>query len=103
MENIAIIKSLSLFNEKASKLSRLSFTKEIFKCSTGVTIKINRKNDGFYELTQERRGPFEEAIDAFVLTIRFFIQDNESVSLRNIAKIYEVAPIELKLKKNLPC
>jgi len=99
MENIAIIKSLSLFNEKASKLSRLSFTKEIFKCSTGVTIKINRKNDGFYELTQERRVPFEEAIDAFVLTIRFFIQDNESVSLRNIAKIYEVAPIELKLKE----
>jgi hypothetical protein len=99
MKNVEIIKSLSLFNEKAAKLARLSFTKEIFKHNSGVTIKINRRNDGFYELTQERRGPLEEAIDAFVLTIRFFIQDNENVSLRNIARIYEVAPIEEQLKE----
>ena len=99
MKNSEIIKSLELFNEKAEKLARLSFIETIFKYNSGVSIKISKREDGLYDLIQERRGPLEEAIDAFVLTIRFFIQDNEPISLRRLTKIYDVAPIEKKLKE----
>jgi len=99
MKNSEIIKLLELFNEKAEKLARLSFVETIFKYNSGVSIIINKRDDGLYDLTQERRGPLEEAIDAFVLTIRFFIQDNEPISLRRLAKTYEMAPIEKKLKE----
>ena len=37
--------------------------------------------------------PDDEAIDAFVLTLRFFIQDNEPTSLRNTSKLYASLPI----------
>lgn len=99
MKNSEIIKLLELFNEKAEKLARLSFVETIFKNNSGVSIIISKRDDGLYDLTQERRGPLEEAIDAFVLTIRFFIQDNEPISLRRLAKTYEIAPIEKKLKE----
>lgn len=99
MKNSEIIKSLELFNEKAKKLSRLSFPETIFKYNSGVSIKISKRDDGLYDLIQERRGPLEEAIDAFVLTIRFFIQDNELISFRRLAEIYDMAPIEKKLKE----
>ena len=99
MKNIEIIKLLELFNEKAEKLARLSFIETIFKYNSGVSIKISKRDDGLYDLIQERRGPLEEAIDAFVLTIRFFIQDNEPISFRRLAEIYDMAPIEKKLKE----
>jgi len=98
MKNSEIIKLLELFNEKVEKLVRLSFVETIFKYNSGVSIKISKREDGLYNLVQERRGPLEEAIDAFVLTIRFFIQDNEPISLRRLAKTYEIAPIKKKLK-----
>jgi hypothetical protein len=63
-----------------------------------VTISGQRKNDGSFELTSERRGPSQEAIDAFVLTFRFFIQDNERSSFRNIAAVYDTSNIENELK-----
>ena len=99
MKNSEIIKTLELFNEKAEKLARLSFIETIFKYNSGVSIKISKREDGLYDLIQERRGPLEEAIDAFVLTIRFFIQNNEPISFRGIAEIYDIAPIEKKLKE----
>jgi len=99
MKNSEIIKSLELFNEKAEKLARLSFIETMFKYNSGVSIKISKRDDGLYDLIQERRGPLEEAIDAFVLTIRFFIQDNEPISFRRLAEIYDMAPIEKKLKE----
>jgi len=99
MKNSTIIKSLELFNEKAEKLARLSFIETIFKYNSGVSIKISKRDNGLYDLIQERRGPLEEAVDAFVLTIRFFIQDNEPISLRRLAEIYDIAPIEKKLKE----
>jgi len=66
---------------------------------TGVTMKIEKRHDGLFDLTQERTGPLEEAIDAFVLTMRFFIQDNEPTSFRQLAQHYDCASIEGSLKK----
>ena len=96
MKNSEIIKSLLLFNEKADKLERLSFIETIFKYDSGASITINKRDDGLYDLIQERRGPLEEAIDAFVLTMRFFIQDNEPISFRNLTKLYDCGLIDKK-------
>jgi hypothetical protein len=98
MKNDNIIHSLKLFDEKADKLERLSFVETVFKYTSGVSIKINKREDGLYDLIQERTGPLDEAIDAFVLTFRFFIQDNEPISFRNLADLYERAPIDKRLK-----
>lgn len=94
-----IIEGLSLFNEKTEKLFRLSFIKAMFETKSGASLSGRAKEDGTFELSAKRSGPGEEAIDAFVLTFRFFIQDNEKISLRNLAKFYESPQIEINLGK----
>lgn len=95
MDN-SYLQTLKLFNDKAEKLNGLSFTKEVTTKKHGV--KLSFKEDG--SVSVKRRGPGGEAMDAFVLTLRFFIQDNEKSSLRNLAKIYENLPI-LDQKKDI--
>lgn len=85
------INDLKFFNEKATKLENCSFTDMVFNQDTGFTISF--KNDEQPLIKIQRRGPSDEAIDAFVLTFRFFIQDNEKSSFRNMAAIYEQLPI----------
>ena len=84
-----------LFNEKAEKLLKLSFTKDIFNKDSGVHFSWKRDE----ALKVKRTGPGDEAIYAFVLTFRFFIQDNEKISFRNIARIYTNLDIENNLKR----
>jgi hypothetical protein len=48
----------------------------------------------------ERALPDQDAIDAFVLTFRFFIQKREVSSFRHLAKVYEKLPISPQLKQN---
>jgi hypothetical protein len=95
-----IAKAFRLFNEKADKLARLSFMDKMHHPDSGVSISFERTNEkggGF--IKQERRGPEEEAIDAFVLTFRYFIQNNESTSLANMEKYYLEAPIDPTLQQ----
>jgi hypothetical protein len=99
MSDIDEIKNaLSLFNDKADKLFRLSFVKTMFETQTGVTLSWKAKEDGSYSEMHERRGPEEEAIDAFVLTFRYFIQDNEESSFRKMAGHYENLPLDISFK-----
>jgi hypothetical protein len=84
MEKLTIIKSLNLFNEKARRLESLSFVEAVTQ-GYGVTIAGDTDKGGTYK----NQGPNDEAIDAFVLTFRFFIQDNEKISFRNMARIYQ--------------
>lgn len=81
------IESIKLFNEKVEKLKDSSFSKQVFSQSTGIDFSMGvGKNKPVFV---RRRGPVGESIDAFVLTFRFFIQDNEKTSLKNIQKIYD--------------
>jgi hypothetical protein len=89
---------LNLFNEKAEKLSKLSFANIMFNTNTGTSFSAKRKDDGQVEITSERRGPNEESIDAFVFTFRYFIQDNEKSSFRNLARYYENDKISSELR-----
>src|SRR5438552_9626672 len=44
-------------------------------------------------LTIEKRGADEEAILALATTMRFFVQETDGISLRQIAEIYESLPV----------
>lgn len=86
-----------LFNEKADKLVRLSFLDKMNHPDSGVSISFNAEEGEFVK--EVRRGPEEEAIDAFVLTFRYFIQDKEATSFANMEKLYLGAPLDPGLQK----
>jgi hypothetical protein len=46
----------------------------------------------------ETRLPNQQEIGEFVLTFRFFIQDNERCSLRNLRRLYETMPVSSELR-----
>lgn len=89
------IDRLKLFNEKAKRLLNSRFVEY-----------IRRKKRISFEVHGERGKPIktfrilpdQDAIDAFVLTFRYFIQDNERCSFGNLAKTYSksVIPSEMK-------
>lgn len=69
-----------LYREKADKLLASTFAKEMAK-PTGVDISWTEEGQ-----VAVHRGPGQESIDAYLLTFRFFIQGNESISFRNMGK-----------------
>ena len=83
------IQALELFNEKADRLLNSAFVRALTSRQTEVTISGRRQENGSFETSSEFRGPSSDAVDAFILTFRFFIQKNEPTSLRNIARIYD--------------
>ena len=91
--------ALEFYNEKAEKLLSLSFTESVRKRKTGLLISATRNADGDLVSTSERRGPPPESIDAFVLTFRFFIQNNEKCSIGKMAELYGSSKIETKFKE----
>jgi hypothetical protein len=79
---------LRLFNEKAEKLERSAFTEFVRSETLGFTMQ--QKGD-FVDIYVQ--GPHPELVDAFVLTLRFFVQDNEPTSLRRLDALYDTLPI----------
>jgi hypothetical protein len=88
MDDQDIISALELFSEKASKLAGSNFLKR-----TVLGQAIRFKGGLGWPIEVVGNGPDEENIDAFVLTFRFFIQNNELCSFANLAKVYESAII----------
>ena len=88
---------LKLFNEKAEKLLNTRFVRYLQETrKLSVTISAEKGQ----EVKVTRILPDQDAIEAFVLTFRFFIQGNEKSSFRQLSKKYEVLPISSELKKN---
>jgi hypothetical protein len=79
------LRGLQLFVEKSEKLERSGFTQFILNNDSGVHMSWHRD----YGEQSFRWGPSEESIEAFVLTLRFFIQDNEPSSLRKMTGHFE--------------
>ncbi|MCD6591050.1 MAG: hypothetical protein J7K72_03715 [Candidatus Aenigmarchaeota archaeon] len=82
---------LKLFNEKVDRLHTRSFVEKLKKL--GYEIHLKNEFDG------KLYGPDDESVEAFVLTIRFFYQNNEKISLSNMSEIYEKLPISPKVKR----
>jgi hypothetical protein len=93
LDIISIIDKLLLFNEKADELENSSFIRDYVKIAIVTTYKRSQN------VIQSQRydGPTDESIKAFVLTIRFFLQTKESISLDNITKLYARLPIDAEL------
>jgi hypothetical protein len=92
------ISALRLFNEKVGELLESSFVKAITKPNAGLSLSGERQEDGSFKMRSTVRGPSIDAVKAFVLTFRFFIQDNEKTSLHNIATLYDSSTIDPKQK-----
>ena len=85
--------SLRLFNQKAERLVTSRFVKQAEK-NSGFQIRsaVGQPVEVF------RYGPDQEAIDAFVLTFRFFIQDNEDSSFRNLSSLYALPEVPVSMR-----
>lgn len=94
MYNQEDLEALELFNTKAEILRNSSFLKFLLEQKSGITIAWEKDKP----ITTETRWPDDEATRAFILTFRFFYQDNERCSIRNIAGIYDDLPISERKK-----
>ncbi len=82
------IHALKLFNEKADKLEALSFTRTLREQPDVWAVSLSI-HEGDTMPRAQWQGPDAEAVDAFVLTFRFFVSDNEPSSLRMMAQTYK--------------
>jgi len=89
------LKALELFNQKAEVLKNSRFMKFLLEKGSGLT--MSQQEDLSFEI--EPKWPDWDAINAFVLTFRFFIQDNEKSSFRNMAETYDGLPISQEKKE----
>jgi len=92
------IASLKLFNEKAFKLQQSTFLQSIIADPPGLKLSGEKKRDGSFSMSAEALGPTQDSTEAFVLTFRFFIQDNEVTSLHNMARLYERSSLPQELR-----
>ncbi|MFM9264136.1 hypothetical protein [Tychonema sp. BBK16] len=89
--------TLKFFNEKAETLNKYQrFMESLYQRK--VEFKQSPEQSGRYQLTVE--GPDYESIAACVLTIRFFMQDNEDVSFHNMKAVYDKLATSQKNKKD---
>jgi hypothetical protein len=82
------LRRLRLFNEKAEKLANSRFVERV-KQGRQLTIRMGADQP----LTVERQGPDGEATDAMLLTLRFFFNKGDGISLAGILELYEALPI----------
>jgi hypothetical protein len=85
----AALRRLRLFNEKADKLRRSGFVEQVFRPDQGFTISFG---DG-EPLIVERRGADEQSTDALALTLRFFLNGRDGISLEQMRDLYEYLPL----------
>lgn len=73
---------LKIFNEKAARLLSLSFFSKALDSGAIISFQKSTGWDSVFV------GPDEESIEALVLTLRLFMQDNEPISLKNVRGLY---------------
>lgn len=88
------IEILLLFNEKADRLLRSGFVKQMHSEGFGVNVSVR---DG--ESFTSSRAPTEDELLSLANTVRFFVQDNEPTSVRNMADLYERLDIDEDFKR----
>ena len=85
------IRILERFIEKVDRLNQRGFAEE---SKGGGAIVQWRKGLGWDGI---HIGPSEKTVEATILTLRFFILDNESTSLKNMVQLYLDTNIEPRL------
>ena len=87
------LETLHYFNEKVDKLSSLSFTKFVTENAISTP---NLLTDA--KLFLDEAVPSDESGDAFVLTLRLFLVNNEPISINNMAALYQTLPVPEETK-----
>lgn len=90
------INRLKLFNEKAERLLSTRFV-EFIRREKRFSFKLHYERKKGIEASTKL--PDQDAIDAFVLTFRYFIQNNEKCSFGNLAKTYSESSIPTEMRK----
>lgn len=90
------IQQLRLFIEKVEKLLSLSLVCSLIERGSGLRISWT-KDAGAPEVSLT--GPASEQVDALVLTMRLFMQDNDRISVGRVANLLETLPVSEKLKE----
>jgi hypothetical protein len=80
---------LKLFNAKIETMRRGTFIPKVFHEDHGVTMNFSTESP----VTVEKRGADEEATLALALTLRFFVQERDGISLEQVARIYDSLPV----------
>jgi hypothetical protein len=85
---------LNIFIESVDELLNSTFLNQVV--NLGIITNFTWNQNGF--LQSDRVGPELEAVKAFILTIRFFCQDNEKTSLRNMDSMIAAMQVPQNLK-----
>ncbi len=90
------IDRLKSFNELAEELMNSDYIKESEERWTGLKLKWEMKQEtpDQQQFSTSLESPNETYTRAILLTMRFFIQDTEETSLRNMAAFYAELPID---------
>ncbi len=83
------VRRLRLFNEKADKLTRSRFVEQIFNGNHQLKLQIVTSSP----VALEKQGADEDAIDAVALTLRFFLQPRDHISISQMKTLYGALPI----------
>lgn len=86
--------TVELFRQKFGKLRRSTVWLAIQ--ANQIRFSLSAEVGEPIRLTVE--GPSEEAVDAFVLTLRFFLQNNESISISRLVALIEGLQLEPDLR-----
>ena len=90
------INRLKLFNEKANHLLNTRFVQYILSKGK-ISFQIEAKKGEAVKIKKEV--PNQDAIEAFILTFRYFIQNNEQCSFGNLSKTYERQFVPEEIRK----
>jgi hypothetical protein len=93
-----ILNRLRFFNEKGTRLWDSAFMKGLINQKSGWKFGIETLHDGSLKALVSISGPDIDAIEGFVLNFRFFIQDNEKTSFREMHKLYSSISLSQDLK-----
>jgi hypothetical protein len=80
---------LRLYNEKTEVLRNRNFRKQVFIEDHGVEINFRAGAP----ITATKRGADEEATEALALNLRFFVQERDGISLKQMAELYQQLPV----------
>jgi hypothetical protein len=91
------LRTLRVFNDKAERLNRSGFLASYRAGNRGYD-RHWRQGE---EFQMERHLPSEDERDAFVLTLRLFVQDRDGFSFRRIDKLYGSLPLTPDLPERI--
>jgi len=86
--------AIGLFNDKMDELDGKRFDLWASKWASKNGQPLFHMDISFGTITVQLNGPDEDALRSFVLTFRFFIQDNEKCSIRKISDVYAKLPFD---------